>query len=545
MSEKYTWKILQDGLSFEDIGIADWGVWSGETPYSSGYTSTLALTGLTFKENNNRCHNIRYSIMWDDNSGNTAIGTAIMSACTPPPSPLVCYDIISTEGRLRVPCRTTDTILHLSAEPKSCFEDETLEILPTNEETEEYTYSIKINGKTPDSEGNFSGNCSGETEVFKAWCLNTQNFDRFGTWTVYDYDTGYIEHGPSDITDGTFEYTFIENTTNNDTKYRIVFESECIGSHSNESAETIYTVTASDDCIPCEAISGVDFELSSETLWAQVNLEACRIYSGGNYYAWADSNGLDVSEASAFTLSSYTYYDKETSAYTVYNDQDGLRIIDKRVYDNEWTVPTPYHFQELAMEVPMTSDSTKFIFSKQFEGEERPREMVIPKIGGYLHDNRSTSTATPYFWTSYMSGDTIASAVTCYVSGSSLNYKVMPRYYGLQIRLVKEKTNSIQFLVNSRPSESATKTVSVTFRMKRTNVTANTTTTEMVTLPLQLEWNKFKTVKVSKIYESNANVTWVIDGAERVIDNLGNVYTNISVRGSSFTDGGGVTITIN
>lgn len=544
MSEIYTWKILQDGLSLDEMeDIKDWSVYSGSTPYSGGETSDLSLTGLTFRKNGNRCHNVIYSITWNDDSGNIAVGVAIMSACT---IPLKCYDIVSAEHRFRVPCKSMDAVLHLSAVEKPCFDDETLETLPTNDNVEEYEYSIRVNGKMPDSEGDFSGNCSGETEIFRAWCLNEQNFDRFGTWTVYSinpstHEYEYVEY-TTDVNNGRFEYTFIENTSNKDVTYKIVFMSEC-----GETAKTIYTVVASEDCIPCETINGVDFQLSSETLWAEVNLDACRTYSIGNYYSWADYNGFDSSEASAFTLSSYTYYDSESQDYIMYNDQDGLRIMNDFIYSDEWTVPTPYHFQELMRETTISSDSSKFIFSKQFEGEERPREIVIPKVGGYLHNGHKTSTGMPYFWTSCISSDTIASAITCSLSGNSNNTslvcKTMPRYFGLQLRLIKEKKNDISFALNGQLSEDSTNTRVIVF-----NMTINGSEVSMA-FEIQLEPLIQKIIGIGKIYEP-----FSINYVEKIIDDKGDTIVNDGTHskiqltfreGNTFSYNQYITITIN
>ena len=530
MSENYKWKILQDGLTYDEviseIGEDAWTVYRNGTVYSSGSTSEPSLNGITLKKNNNRCHDTEYSILWSDANGNTASGTAVMLSCAPPPVPLKCYDIIvPIVGDIS--CMGGEFTLR--AEEKPCFDDSSLEGASENNESDEYRYSIKVNGKTSDAEGNFSGNCSGETEIFKAWCIDTQNYDQFGTWTVWkviDDETEYIEHGPSEIRNGRFEYPFIENTTTSDVKYRIVFESECIKLKPSEciklkpseSAFTYYTVVSSDECMPCETpTSGINFNLPSETVWADMNVDACRIYSGGNYYAWASEYGLDMSESSAFTISSYTLYNLETSGYTMYNDKDGLRMMKETIYDSKWTVPTPYHFQELTddPEITLSNDeeNKRNIFSKQI-GDELI-EMIVPKIGGYLHDGRKTATLYPYFWTSYISGDSIDSAITCCISGSSLVYQAMPRYYGSHLRLIKEKRNNITFTVYGKTAEGATKTNAVTFNVSRNG------STESITFTLKLMWYVSEAVEIGKIYEP-----FSINYVEKIVDDKGNILVN-------------------
>lgn len=474
----------------------NWTIYEDGEYFSASTSDTMTLDGITLPNDKvSRCHSVYWTIVWDDNNGHVASGNIIMSACTEE-QPCGCQSL--------------------------CWDGEE-GCIPIGPDDTEYVYVITCEGgqHSGDSANGYSGACYGENETFISTCVNTGQEDLFGTWIIYRYynNDWYLEYGPSKLTSRRFEYQFPMNETLENQRYMAVYFSEC-----EESAFTYYTVMSNKDCVPCENPQAIDFKLPSYTKWSSLDLNACVLNEGGRYFSWGGQENGELSDKDAYTLTRYS----SLPVASAHNATDRLNVL--RQYDTanaelggSWIMPTPYHFEELAQYTTITDHPTMpnmLSVTRTVDGQTI--EMVIPKVGGYLHDNSDTSTATPYFWTSMLSGAGYDNSVAVSINGGSYTYSLLPRYYGMMIRPIQQETIGVKVSLTSTTTMQSEGVKAMTFILSPSNGR-----TEKVTFQIKLNWGNITQAYIGKIYE-----TWSILGVELLEDNGNLITTDVRVDGN-------------
>ena len=267
MAYNYRWVLYQDGVEISSSTVNSGDYWIDIPP------------------NNERCHDVIYTVTCERWDGATAKTDIAISSCT---------------------CSCNNLCFWFDDEEKPSY---------CQRDTTEYSYHI-ISSKVGDDvicrEGCTSP-CSGDIVSFSAKCDNDGTVTMSGTWTVSRKTTGEIVYGPVTALQS---YQLEENQTQTNKIYEIKYVGGC-----GEEASMEYTVLSGRTCEPCVDIETIDFQLPSGTLWGSINLDTCHEEDKGYYYAWGETNGY---ESRKFPLSSYTLYDKETEKFTKYNDVDKL-----------------------------------------------------------------------------------------------------------------------------------------------------------------------------------------------------------------------------
>ena len=413
----------------------NWTIYQDGNLFYSGTTSSSSLIETLPNSSITRCHSaVTWTIECYDDSGNTASEDINMIATS---------SCIPTSGT--------------------------------------YTYHIASNKGTYN--GGYSGNCSGGNASFWAVCDNTSQTEPCGTWTILK--EGNMIYAPR-FSCGHLNYSFSKNETYDNIEYELLYNSEC-----GESATTKFTLIPSISCIPCGTYNLVDFGLPSETLWCDINVSACHLDDSGDFYAWGGHNGSD--ESSSFTLNNYDLYSGST--YIKYNISDLIKVIendeDIAHLAMSLTIPSPYHFKELLSGATITSSSGLIKI------EKNGKSIKLPKVG-YLKDSSTIDASNAYYWTSYLDmnnpSDTDAIGMKITTAGGT-NVSI-PRYSGLQIRPIQEKT--VTWTVTAykyRTSDTSNQIKSLMIRLSKGGDKAE------LNFEVNAYWAVPFTINVGKIYD--------------------------------------------
>lgn len=212
----------------------------------------------------------------------------------------------------------------------------------------------------------------------------------------------------------------------------------------------------------------VDLGLPSGLKWAAWNVGATKPEESGLYFAWGEDKGYVVTPegdayegsydavitnadgsqtekrfASGYT--DYKYYDSATSAFTKYNETDGLQKLENKddgcyLTENDMRMPTLADFQELisgTTQLWTEKYNGSGINGMMFTSKTNRNSIFVPAVGGVDSGVLSGLGFEGHLWSSSVSPSSVDKAVVFgFVSDSSVLVSVS-RFFGVPLRAVR------------------------------------------------------------------------------------------------------------
>ena len=214
----------------------------------------------------------------------------------------------------------------------------------------------------------------------------------------------------------------------------------------------------------------VDLGLPSGLKWAAWNVGATKPEESGLYFAWGEdkgyvvtsgtpidaSNGVynaiiknaDGSETTKRFASGYTdykHYDSATSAFTKYNETDGLQTLENKddgcyLTENDMRMPTLADFQELisgTTQLWTENYNGSGVNGMTFTSKTNGNSIFVPAVGAVGSGMFGSFGLLGLFWSSSLSSSSVNEAfVLCFVS-DYLNVDYGSRFGGYPLRAVR------------------------------------------------------------------------------------------------------------
>ena len=215
----------------------------------------------------------------------------------------------------------------------------------------------------------------------------------------------------------------------------------------------------------------VDLGLPSGLQWAAWNVGAKKPEDSGLYFAWGEDKGYvvtpgEVIEASqgaynaiitnadgsqtektfARNYSDYKYYDAATSAFTKYNETDGLQTLENKddgcyLTEKEMRMPTLADFQELI-------SGTTRLWTEKYNGSEvngmmftsktNGNSIFVPAVGGVRDGVLNGLGFECDLWSSSVSPSSVGEVVIFDLFSSGSELVSVSRFFGVPLRAVRK-----------------------------------------------------------------------------------------------------------
>lgn len=162
-------------------------------------------------------------------------------------------------------------------------------------------------------------------------------------------------------------------------------------------------------------IHGIDFNVPSGLLWADMNVGATSLQEYGLYYAWGDTVGHKKDETPNFLKTNYKWYDGEgnPTKYCMEAENgfvDNKNTLDpeddpvRAVWGGDWRMPTKEEFEELLNYSFSVWSSEKGVAGIRLRGVEDPGcEIFLPAVGSYEGSELKSEKITGRYWCSTLS----------------------------------------------------------------------------------------------------------------------------------------------
>ena len=213
----------------------------------------------------------------------------------------------------------------------------------------------------------------------------------------------------------------------------------------------------------------VDLGLPSGLQWAKWNVGATKPEESGLYFAWGEDKGYvvtrgevineeygkynaiitnaDGSETTKRFASGYTdykHYDVSTSAFTKYNETDGLQTLSKEddgcsSTEKEMRMPTKAECEELIANTTSawtTNYNGSGVKGMTFTSKTNGNSIFVPAVGAVGSGMLGSFGLLGLFWSSSLSSSVEEAFVLCFVS-DYLNVDYCSRFGGYPLRAVR------------------------------------------------------------------------------------------------------------
>ena len=213
----------------------------------------------------------------------------------------------------------------------------------------------------------------------------------------------------------------------------------------------------------------VDLGLPSGLKWAAWNVGATKPEESGLYFAWGDDKGYVVTRGEvidssngdykveitnadgesrktfAENLSDYKYYDVSTSAFTKYNETDGLQTLaneDDGCYlaEKSMRMPTKKECEELIANTTSawtTNYNGSGIKGMTFTSKTNGNSIFVPAVGAVSSGVLFDFGLGGFFWSSSLSSSSVEGAFGLYFNSDGLDVDYVSRFFGIPLRAVR------------------------------------------------------------------------------------------------------------
>ena len=201
--------------------------------------------------------------------------------------------------------------------------------------------------------------------------------------------------------------------------------------------------------------SYVDLGLPSGTLWATCNIGASSPEDYGDYFAWGETTGYNNGKTT-FDWSTYTLCNGSIRTMTKYCTKnyygdngftDGkteLDLEDDAAYVNwgpAWRMPSLDQFQELINSAYTTTERTtqNGVDGLKITSLKNGNSIFLPAVG-VRYDSSLNYASNGYYWTRSLDSNNPSFANGMFFTSSMLNTSSYDRYFGHNVRPVRNTT---------------------------------------------------------------------------------------------------------